>query len=114
MTRPLGAAAAPHAATTESAAAPNLAMLAAEHFEPLVGETFALGNGAVTLKKVRRGQKSGARFREQFSVVFHAPQQLSIGTEPLLVSHPAVGRLELLVTRIGNRVDCAALEVCFA
>ena len=91
----------------------DLAQLAADHFEPLVGETFTVGNSAVTLKTVRRGRKSGARFRDQFSVVFQAPHDLSIDSAPLPVSHPAVGRHDLLVTRIGNGAPSTALEVCF-
>ena len=44
----------------------DLASLAAEHFEPLVGETFTIGEYEVTLRDVRR-MKVRSRFREQFS-----------------------------------------------
>ncbi len=91
--------------------AQDLAKLAAEHFEPLVGETFTIGDNAVTLRNVRRGPKTGSRFREQFAVVFDAPQQLSIPSAPLPVSHPAIGRHDLLVSQI---IDGRALEICFS
>jgi len=90
--------------------AQDLAKLAAEHFEPLVGETFTIGGNEVTLS-VRRGPKTGSRFREQFAVVFDAPQQQSLPSEPLLVSHPAIGRHNLLVSQI---IDGRALEICFS
>jgi len=51
----------------------DLAKLAAEHFEPLVGETFTIGDNEVTLRDVRHGPKTGSHFRQQFAVVFDAP-----------------------------------------
>jgi hypothetical protein len=89
----------------------DLAKLAAEHFEPLVGETFTIGDNEVTLRDVRHGPKTGSHFRQQFAVVFDAPPQLSIQPEPLPVSHPAIGRHDLLVSQI---IDGRALEICFS
>jgi len=100
-----------HSGRDSADTAQDLAKLAAEHFEPLVGETFTIGDNAVTLRNVRRGPKTGSAFREQFAVVFDAPQQLSIPSGPLLVSHPAIGRHDLLVSQI---IDGRALEICFS
>lgn len=100
-----------HSGRDSADTAQDLAKLAAEHFEPLVGETFTIGGNEVTLRGVRRGPKTGSRFREQFAVVFDAPQQPSIPSEPLLVSHPAIGRHDLLVSQI---IDGRALEICFS
>ncbi|MGA3310824.1 MAG: hypothetical protein ABSD08_19765 [Xanthobacteraceae bacterium] len=91
----------------------NLAKLAAEHFEPLVGGSFTVGEDEVTLRNVRRRLNTGSRFREQFSVVFNAPRNSSILSETLPVSHPAIGRHDLLVTQILDGVDSTALEICF-
>jgi hypothetical protein len=92
---------------------PDLAKLTAEHFEPLVGETFTIGEYQVTLRDVRR-QKLRSRFREQFSLTFEAPRNLPIRSERLLVTHPAIGRHELLVTQILDGADGTALEICFS
>jgi hypothetical protein len=92
----------------------DLAQLAAEHFEPLVGETFTVGQYQVTLRDVRRRHKIGSRFREQFALVFKAPQGLPIRSELLPVAHPAIGRYDLLVTQIIDDIDGTALEICFS
>lgn len=97
-----------------AATARGPAELAAEHFEPLVGETFTIGENPVTLRRVSRLGKSGSPFREQFAVTFEAPANVLPPLEPLRVSHPAVGRHDLLVTQIGNPAQGTALEICFA
>ncbi len=91
----------------------DLAKLAADHFEPLVGQTFTVGGNPVTLRNVHRGRTTGAQFRQQFAVVFDAPQDLSIRSETLPVSHPAVGGHDLLVTQVMDGIDRTALEICF-
>ena len=91
----------------------DLATLAAEHFEPLVGETFTIGEYQVTLRDVRR-QKIRSRFREQFSITFKVPRDLPIRSERLPVAHPAIGRHDLLVTQILDAADGTALEICFS
>jgi Domain of unknown function (DUF6916) len=92
----------------------DLAKLAAEQFEPLVGETFTVGQYRLTLRDVRRSHKIGSRFREQFAIVFRAPSGLSIRSELLPVAHPAIGRHDLLVTQIMDDMDGTALEICFS
>lgn len=92
----------------------DLAELAAEHFEPLVGETFSIGQYQATLRDVRRSRKVSARFREQFALVFEAAPGLPIRSELLFVVHPAIGRHSLLVTQIVDELDGTALEICFS
>jgi hypothetical protein len=91
----------------------DLAKLTAEHFEPLVGETFTIGEYQVTLRDVRR-QTIRSRFREQFSITFKVPRDLPIRSERLSVTHPAIGRHDLLVTQILDGADGTALEICFS
>lgn len=91
----------------------DLAKLAADHFEPLVGQTFTIGDNRTTLRSVHRGRNTGTGFRRQFAVVFDAPENLSMRSETLPVSHPAVGGHDLLVTQIIAGSDCTALEICF-
>jgi hypothetical protein len=91
----------------------DLAKAVAEHFEPLVGETFTVGQHQVTLNKVRHGRKVGSRFREQFALVFNAPPGLSMRSEVLAVAHPAIGQHDLLVTQILDD-EGTALEICFS
>jgi hypothetical protein len=43
----------------------DLASLAPEHFEPLIGHTFTIGDHQVTLRDVRRRGRTTSRFREQ-------------------------------------------------
>lgn len=90
----------------------DLAKLTAEHFEPLVGQTFMVGTNALTLKKVRRGPNSGPQFRQQFGIVFDAPQWLPFHSETMPVSHPALGRHDLLATQVG--IERGKVEICFA
>jgi hypothetical protein len=92
--------------------AANSAKLTAEHFEPLIGKTFAVGQHRLMLKKVRRGPKTASRFRQQFAIEFHAPQELTLADGPLSVSHPAIGRQQLLVTQVGKGAG-RAVEICF-
>jgi Domain of unknown function (DUF6916) len=94
----------------------DLSKLTAEHFEPLVGETFSVGSYRLTLRSVRRGLKTGSRFREQFAITFKAPRgrELPIRSELLAVAHPAIGRHDLLVTQVLDGADGTALEVCFS
>lgn len=100
-------AASPHAAS-------DLAKLTAEHFEPLVGQTFMVGTDALTLKKVRRGYDSGPNFRRQFGILFDAPQPLPFQSETMAVWHPVIGRHDLLATQVGNGVDRGKVEICFS
>jgi hypothetical protein len=92
----------------------DLAQLAAEHFEPLVGETFTIGQYQLTLRDVYRRHKIGSRFREQFALVFTVPHELPMRSELLPVAHPAIGRHDLLVTQIIDHIDGTALEICFS
>ena len=89
----------------------DLAQLAAEHFEPLVGETFTVGQYQVTLRDVRRRHKIGSRFREQFALVFKAPQGLPIGRT--VHGTRAMGRYDLLVRQIIDDIDGTALNLLF-
>jgi hypothetical protein len=91
----------------------NLAQLAAEHFEPLVGETFVVGDTTVTLRDVRRGPETQPGFRQQFAVTFDAPRRLSISSDLASVSHPAIGQYDLFVTEAIDSADRKALEICF-
>ena len=92
--------------------APQLAELTAEHFEPLVDQAFTVGDSVMTLRKVRRGCKSGPRFRQQFGIVFDAPREPA-QSKILPVSHPALSRYDVLVNPVGAGSG-AALEICFA
>jgi hypothetical protein len=97
-----------------TAITPDLAALAAAHFEPLLGDTFAIGGDKVTLSEVRRGIESGAGYREQFALTFTAaPAYLPLASDLVPVSHPTIGRHELLVTRV-NDAGGRTLEICFS
>jgi hypothetical protein len=91
----------------------DLAKLAPEHFEPLIGHTFTIGEHQVTLRDVRRRGQAASRFRQQFSLLFSLQQEIPIGSEVLAVSHPALGRCDLLVTRVIDEAEGTALEICF-
>jgi hypothetical protein len=92
----------------------ELANLAPEHFEPLIGHTFTIGEHQVTLRDVRRRGQAASRFREQFSLLFSLPHEIPIGSEVLPVSHPALGRCDLLVTQVIDGAEGTALEICFS
>jgi hypothetical protein len=94
--------------------AQDLANLAPEHFEPLIGHTFTIGEHEVTLRDVRRRGRTTSRFREQFSLVFSLPHEVPIRSELLPVSHPAIGRCDLLVTQVMDDAQGTALEICFS
>jgi hypothetical protein len=102
------------ATATSTAAMPELARMTAENFEPLIGQTFMVGANALTLRKVRRGHDSGPQFRQQFGIVFDAPQRLPFHSETMAVSHPILGRHDLLTTQVSNGVDRGAVEICFS
>jgi hypothetical protein len=89
----------------------ELAALTAEHFEPLVGETFTVGETAMTLKEVRHGHNAGPRFRTQFAAVFRGPQMQPLQSEIMPLSHPAIGRYDVFVNQIGGG---RSLEICFS
>jgi hypothetical protein len=92
----------------------DLAKLAAEHFETLIGETFAVGEYRLKLRSVRRMTETPSRFRNQFSITFDVPRGLPIQSEVLPVSHQAIGRHDLLVTQVFDDIDGTAIEICFA
>ena len=114
---PLQAAALPGTPAASTAAgltgAPQLAELTAEHFEPLLGQDFTVGDSMMTLRNVRRGCKSGARFRQQFGIVFDAPRQLTPLSDILPLAHPAVGRHDVLVGHVGAPGGDVRVEICF-
>lgn len=93
--------------------APPLAGLTADHFEPLVGQSFMLGDRAMTLRKVRRGHNSGPQFRQQFGIVFDAPRDIALRSEILPLSHPTLGRHDVLVSPVGGP-GSPGLDICFA
>ena len=93
---------------------PSLAKLAAEHFEPLIGETFTIGGHEATLAEVRRGPSSGPKFRRQFALAFTARREVPIDADTLPVSHPAIGRHDVHVTEIGCGAGRKRLEICFS
>jgi hypothetical protein len=107
------AGAAPNAAKLTRPHGPSLSELGAEHFEPLIGEQFTIGGHAATLGEVRRGPKSGARFRQQFALTFTAAPHPPIEADMLPLSHPAIGRHDLHVTRRNGKAG-AELEICFS
>jgi hypothetical protein len=91
----------------------DLAKLAAEHFEPLIGHTFTIGDHQVTLRNVRRRAPTAPQFREPFSLLFSLPHQLPMGSDVLPVSHPSLGQCDLLVTQVIDEGQGTALEICF-
>jgi hypothetical protein len=103
---------APAAGVAQNADEPTRspAKLAAEHFEPLIGEKFTIGDDEVTLSEVRHGPESGAQFRQQFALTFDTPRGLPIGGNIMPLSHPAIGRHELHVSGATGQ----ALEICFS
>jgi hypothetical protein len=92
----------------------DLAKLAPEHFEPLVGQSFNVGAYQVVLRNVRRAGRNAPRFREQFALVFSLPHAVPIRSELLPVAHPAIGQYDLLVTQVIDGIDGSALEICFS
>ena len=54
------------------------------------------------------------RSRQQFAITFELPRDVPIRSEVLPVSHPAIGRHDLLVTQVIDTVDKTALEICFS
>jgi hypothetical protein len=92
----------------------DLAKLAPEHFEPLIGHTFTIGEHQVTLRDVHRRGRTSSRFRAPFSLVFSLPRGVPIGSEVLPVSHPAIGQCDLLVTQVVHEAEGTALEICFS
>jgi hypothetical protein len=124
LVRPSSAAAAPVTRSRETNAVhiekgqpdmtQDLATLAPEHFEPLVGQPFNVGPYQVVLRNVRRAGRTGSRFREQFALVFSLPQEVPIRSELLPVAHPAIGRYDLLVSQVVDESDGSALEICFS
>jgi uncharacterized protein DUF6916 len=98
------------------AAAPSeLSQLAAEHFEPLVGETFMVGGTTVTLRDVSRGpETTQPGLRQQFAVTFDAPRSLSLASDLSPVSHPAIGQYDLFVTEVIEGADRKALAIYFS
>jgi hypothetical protein len=92
----------------------DLANLAPEHFEPLIGHTFTIGEHEVTLRDVHRRERTTSRFREPFSLVFSLPHEVPISSEVLSVSHPTIGQCDLLVTQVIDAAEGSALEICFS
>ena len=86
--------------------------MAPEHFEPLVGETFSVGEHRVTLRAIRLGPATPAQFRQQFAVTFSVPPARSLGLAPVRVAHPAIGGHDLFVTDVNQGAD-RSLEICF-
>lgn len=107
-------------ATTEEVGAvaaldgtPDLAGLTADHFEPLIGQSFMVGDQAMTLRKVRRGLSSGPQYRQQFGILLDAPGDLPLQSEVLPLAHPALGRHDVLVSPAGIP-GATVLDICFA
>jgi hypothetical protein len=92
----------------------DLAKFAPEHFEPLIGDVFKIGEYQVTLQDVHRRGRAASRFREQFALVFALPHEVPITSELLPVAHPKMGRHDLLVTQILDGAGGTALEICFS
>jgi hypothetical protein len=92
----------------------DLAKFVPEHFEPLIGDEFKIGDYRVTLQGVHRRGRAASRFREQFALVFALPHEVPITSELLPVAHPKMGRHDLLVTQILDGAGGTALEICFS
>jgi hypothetical protein len=97
-----------------AAATNDLAQLAAEHFEPLVGETFMIADTAVTLRDVFRGSEPVSGFRQQFAMTFDAPRSLAVASDLAPVSHPAIGQHDLSVVEVMENADRKALQIYFS
>jgi hypothetical protein len=92
----------------------DLAKFVPEHFEPLIGDVFKIGEYQVTLRDVYRRAKTASRFREQFALIFALPHEVPITSELLPVAHPKMGQHDLLVTQIIDGTGGTALEICFS
>jgi hypothetical protein len=91
----------------------KLSQLAAEHFEPLIGETFTVDGTAVTLRDVRRGLQTPG-FRQQFAMTFDAPSSFSLVSDLSPVSHPAIGQYDLFVTAAIGGTDRKTVAIYFS
>jgi len=83
----------------------NLDELTAEDFRPHIGESFAIGKHAVTLKSVDTKPSGHKMFREQVSLLFEADADISVDADIAKLSHPKLGRFDLLVHRIEGPED---------
>jgi hypothetical protein len=92
----------------------HLSQLNAEHFEALVGETFTVGDAVATLRDVRRGPQTLPGFRQQFAMIFEAPQNLSLASDIASVAHPAIGRYDLFVTAASDGAERKTVAICFS
>ena len=91
----------------------ELKQLDVEHFEPLVGETFRIGDYDTELIKVSRGPETPPRFRTQFSLLFKCPAEFAGEWMIAPVSHPEIGQHDLLVTKIHGWEDEFEIEIVF-
>ncbi|MCX7557404.1 hypothetical protein OS187_11370 [Xanthomonadaceae bacterium JHOS43] len=88
-------------------------------FEPLLGQSFQIGNDGDTLAatlieatNLRETQGAGRRSR-QFSLVWRAPPGAPIEQRIHRVSHPALPPLELFLVCIGPDVEGMRYEAVF-
>lgn len=87
--------------------------LEVDHFEPLVGEAFRIGEFDITLKKVIRGPETPPRFRSQFSLIFNCPEDFPERWIIAPVSHPRIGSHDMMATRIVGWDEAFEVEITF-
>jgi hypothetical protein len=73
-----------------------------EDFEAHIGETFGIGKAAVTLKSVTAGKPGPKQFRTQVSLIFEADSDIGVEAAVVPVSHPDLGRFDLMVHRTAD------------
>ena len=84
-----------------------------EHFEPLVGETFRVGDYDIQLKEIAHGPETPPRFRQQFSLLFRYPEGFPQDSAVVSVSHPSIGTHDMFVNKVLGWEDEFDLEIVF-
>ena len=90
----------------------TLDQLTAEDFQGLVGEAFAFGEKSATLDAVETMDAPEPDMRAPFNLVFVSEDDIGVVSDAAMVSHTAIGELELHVTRIPSR-NRPAYQIAF-
>jgi len=109
-----------HSESVDAARAPlSLAALRLDHFSALIGEHFALCDGATPLtlqldSAESLGEAPPGSARKPFSLVFRGEDSLALAQGTYALEQPRLGRLEIFLVPLASREGESRYQAVFS
>ena len=86
-----------------------------DHFEPLIGQAYLIGETVLTLHDAKLlGHRRTEALRDPFSLLVCGPQGLRLPQGIYHMKNESLGELEMFITQVGDGAKGSEFEAIFS